>query len=141
MSSPVNAAAVDYNKVRGEINALLDKDDNMGPTLVRLAWHASGTYSVLDKTGGSNGANMRFAPEAEWGANAGLNKARSALEGIKAANPELSYADLWTLAGVVAIEYMGGPKVTWRPGRTDNANGKTSPPDGRLPDFLQNGVQ
>eukprot|EP00475_Leptophrys_vorax_P043328 TRINITY_DN8309_c0_g1_i1.p1 TRINITY_DN8309_c0_g1~~TRINITY_DN8309_c0_g1_i1.p1 ORF type:complete len:313 (+),score=96.15 TRINITY_DN8309_c0_g1_i1:74-1012(+) len=131
------AAGPDYDKVRSQIKEILDKDDNWGPTLVRLAWHASGTYSAKDKTGGSNGANMRFTPESNWGANAGLGKARDILEPIKKANPEISYADLWTLAGVVAIEYMGGPVIGWRAGRTDNADGATSPPDGRLPDAAQ----
>ena len=41
---------------------------SVGPTLVRLAWHASGTYSIHDKTGGSNGATMRMSPEKDWGA-------------------------------------------------------------------------
>lgn len=137
LSSVASAGSVDYEKVRQQIKEILDKDDNMGPTLVRLAWHASGTYSVADKTGGSNGANMRFAPESKWGANAGLAKARDSLEAVKAANPEISYADLWTLAGVVAIEYMGGPSIRWRAGRTDNPDGTTSPSDGRLPDAAQ----
>ena len=76
------------------------------PTLVRLAWHAAGTYSKADNTGGSNGATMRFPAESEWGANAGLKKARDFLEQFK--TPDITYADLWTLAGVAAIEAMGG---------------------------------
>jgi cytochrome c peroxidase len=39
---------------------------------VRLAWHASGTYDKETKTGGSNGAMMRFPGEGGWGANKGL---------------------------------------------------------------------
>jgi len=77
---------------------------------------------------------MRFAPESNHGANAGLAVARARLEKIKQKHPELSYADLWTLAGVVAVEAMGGPKVSWRPGRVDKPDGKSGPPDGRLPD-------
>jgi len=136
MSSIVFADGPDFGKVRKEIEALLDKDDNMAPTLVRLAWHASGTYSIHDKTGGSDGSTMRFAPESSWGANAGLSKARDVLEPIKAANPGISYADLWTLAAAVAIEYMGGPQIKWRPGRTDSKE-PTKVLDGRLPDALQ----
>lgn len=49
-----------------------------------------------------------FAPENAWGANAGLSVARDLLEPVKAKYPWLSYADLWTLAGAVAIEEMGG---------------------------------
>jgi cytochrome c peroxidase len=77
-------------------------------TLIRLAWHASGTYSAHSKTGGSSGAGMRFAPEAEWGANAGLKGTRDFLESIKKKHG-LSYGDTWTLAGVTAVEMMGGP--------------------------------
>ena len=50
----------------------------------------------------------RFHPECVHGANAGLAKAREVLEPIKARFPWISYADLWTLGGVVAIESMGG---------------------------------
>jgi cytochrome c peroxidase len=53
---------------------------------------------------------------------------------VKAKHPGISYADLYTLAGVVAIQAMGGPAIPWRAGRTDAADGKASPPDGRLPD-------
>lgn len=128
-----------YDKLRKDITDAIDREDerrndgtSIGPTLVRLAWHASGTYSVKDKTGGSNGATMRFSPECDWGANAGLKLAREFLEPLKAKYPHVSYADLWTLAGVVAIENMGGPKIPWRHGRTD-ATEPTRVPDGRLP--------
>ena len=77
---------------------------------------------------------MRFNPEASWGANAGLGVARDALEPIKEKHPEISYADLYTLAGVVAVEESGGPTIPYRLGREDFGSGETSPPDGRLPD-------
>ena len=78
----------DYQKVYNEIaNRLEEKDDyddgSYGPVLVRLAWHASGTYDAQTKTGGSNGATMRFAPEGDHGANAGLKHARDFLEPVK----------------------------------------------------------
>lgn len=146
-ASPVAAASgqrPDYRAVREDIVRLLDSnpdydDGSYGPLFVRLAWHASGTYDKRDRTGGSNGATMRWSPEADWGANAGLHIARQLLEPIKAKYPGLSYADLWTLAGVVAIEEMGGPKIPWRPGRTDAPSpAAVKPlPDGRLPDAAQ----
>ena len=118
-----------------ESNLDYDGIGHYGPVLVRLAWHASGTYEVNTKTGGSEGATMRFEPESAWGANAGLKIARDLLEPIKAKyGAALSYADLWTLAGIVAIKEMGGPSIPWRPGRVDAKDGSTSPPDGRLPD-------
>jgi len=76
---------------------------------------------------------MRFAPESLHGANNGLNVARGLLEGIKKDFPWISYGDLWTLAGVAAIQELGGPKVPWRPGRIDGFE-KDATPDGRLPD-------
>eukprot|EP00803_Ostreobium_quekettii_P002696 evm.model.scf_840.5 EVM.evm.TU.scf_840.5 scf_840:39307-43145(-) len=135
---PAAPAQVDYNAVRQAIADVLDKEDyddgSYGPVLVRLAWHASGTYDKISGTGGSSGATMRFKPESEHGANAGLAVARDLLEPIKQKFPSISYSDLWTLAGVVAIEEMGGPKIPWRPGRSDASDGSACTPDGRLPD-------
>lgn len=78
----------DYQKVYNEIASRLEEKDDyddgsFGPVLVRLAWHASGTYDKDTKTGGSNGATMRFAPESGHGANAGLKHARDFLEPVK----------------------------------------------------------
>lgn len=78
----------DYQKVYNEIAARLEEKDDYddgsyGPVLVRLAWHASGTYDKETGTGGSNGATMRFAPEGDHGANAGLVAARDFLEPVK----------------------------------------------------------
>ncbi|KAJ3252517.1 cytochrome c peroxidase [Boothiomyces macroporosus] len=140
--------AQNYDAVRKDIVAILKKPDwddgSLGPVLVRLAWHASGTYDSKTKTGGSNGATMRFKPESSDGANAGLEHARAFLEPIKQKHPWISYADLWTLAGVVAIEAMNGPKVPWKGGRSDvppkvaqAQPAKVIPPNGRLPDAAQ----
>ncbi|KAG2488477.1 hypothetical protein HYH03_012982 [Edaphochlamys debaryana] len=131
----------DYDAVRKDISSILDvdgyDDGSYGPVLVRLAWHTSGTYDKKDGSGGSNGATMRFGPECDWAANAGLATARKLLEPIKAAHPWISYGDLWTLAGAVAIEDMGGPTIPWRAGRVDAPDGSKIVPDGRLPDATQ----
>jgi cytochrome c peroxidase len=135
----VNAPATDFKALRADIVAAIEAEDSkredgssIQGTLVRLAWHACGTYDCQSKTGGSDGATMRFAPESEWGANAGLQGARDFLEPLKKKYPGITYADLWTLAGVVAIENMGGPEIAWRCGRSDSAK-PTTVPDGRLP--------
>lgn len=78
----------DYQAVYDEIARRLDEKDDYddgsyGPVLLRLAWHASGTYDKETGTGGSNGATMRFAPEGDHGANAGLKHARDFLEPVK----------------------------------------------------------
>lgn len=129
--------AGDYAAVRADIADILNDtnwdDGSLGPVFVRLAWHASGTYDKKSKTGGSEGGTMRYAPESTDGANAGLDKARAFLEPIKAKYPWISYGDLWTLAGVVAIEEMGGPTIEWKGGRVDKGP-ESAPPNGRLPD-------
>ena len=84
----------DYQKVYNAIaERLVEEDDyddgSYGPVLVRLAWHASGTYDAATGTGGSNGATMRFAPEGDHGANAGLTHARDFLEPVKGASSEI----------------------------------------------------
>lgn len=143
MSQSVFAGSdeVDIAKVRQAIANTLDvenwDDGSLGPVFVRLAWHASGTYNKEDGSGGSNGATMRFNPEGAHGANAGLHHARNVLESVKKQFPGISYSDLWTLAGVVAIEEMGGPKVGWKSGRSDKPDGSHCTPDGRLPDAAQ----
>lgn len=77
-ATPAYSAPVDYAKLKNDILAAIAAEDDrrgdgtsIGPTLIRLAWHAAGTYSIFDKTGGSEGATMRFSPECNWGANAG----------------------------------------------------------------------
>ena len=71
----------DYALVRQDIKSILpnmDWDDScfIGPVLIRLSWHASGTYNRSNNTGGSQGATMRFEPEKSDPENAGLEHAR-----------------------------------------------------------------
>ncbi|KAH8921217.1 class II peroxidase [Atractiella rhizophila] len=128
---------IDYQEVYNAIAEILESesydDGSYGPVLLRLAWHCSGTYDKESKTGGSNYATMRFSSEGGHGANAGLVVARNLLEPIHKKYPNISYGDLWTLAGVCAIQEMGGPIVPWRPGRVDGFEINQTP-DGRLPD-------
>ena len=80
---------------------------------------------------------MRYEAEGGDPANAGLQHARVFLEPVKAKHPWITYADLWTLAGVVAIKEMGGPEIPWQAGRTDYVDDSKLPPRGRLPDGAQ----
>lgn len=131
-------SAVDVNALKSEIRAaLINRKANACPIASRLAWHASGTYSVKDNNGGSNGATMRFGPEADEDANAGLGIVRDLLLPIKKRHPEISFADLWTLAGGLAIEFSGGPHIPFTFGRTDASGPAVGCPAsgwGRLPD-------
>lgn len=128
----------DYQRVYDAVAAkLIEEDDyddgSYGPVLLRLGWHASGTYDAETGTGGSNGATMRFAPERDHDANAGLTLAQTFLEPIHEQFPWITYSDLWTLAAACAIQEMGGPDIPWRPGRADRDVAFCTP-DGRLPD-------
>jgi cytochrome c peroxidase len=125
-----------YDIVREEIKKVLVVDDwddgHIGPILVRLAFHVSGTYDKNTKTGGSNGGWMRFNTEGGYGHNKGLEAARRFLEPIKVKFPWISYSDLWTLGAVVALEELAMPgfefKIFWLGGRIDKTE-ETSPPD------------
>lgn len=76
---------------------------------------------------------MRFKAESNTEANKGLEIAKHFLESIHDDFPWVSYGDLYTLGGVVAIQEMSGPLIAWRPGRND-LDESFIPPDGRLPD-------
>lgn len=132
--------SVDLDKVRDSIVKVIDEDaekrddgTSLAGTFIRLAWHCSGTYKASDNSGGSNGARMRHTPESSYGNNAGLDRARAALEPVKEKHPEISYADLYTFSGVVAVEEAGGPKIPFATGRTDDDDGSKSDPEDRLP--------
>ncbi|BEI80724.1 hypothetical protein CcaverHIS002_0112530 [Cutaneotrichosporon cavernicola] len=139
-SATAEKTKADYQKVYNAIAEGLEKegydDGSLAPVVLRLAWHSSGTYDKDTKTGGSNYATMRFPAEGGHGANAGLKIARDYMETIKKQFPWISYGDLWTLGGVVAVQETGGPVIPWRPGRIDGFEVNQTP-DGRLPDAAQ----
>jgi len=127
---------VDYTALRAELRALMESphwdDGSYAPLLIRLAWHSSGTYDATDGTGGSNGATMRHAIEAVDPENAGLVNARELLEPLQQKHPNISVADLWVLAALVAIEHTGGPQIPFTGGRVDAGPDRAIRP-GRLP--------
>lgn len=130
-----NPKVVNVDALRSSIRAaLISNKANACPMAVRVAWHASGTYDAQDKTGGSNGATTRFEPESTDEANAGLSIIRDLLYPVQLAHPGVSHADLWTLAGASAVEFLGGPRVKHKMGRSDAVDGAKCPPNGRIPD-------
>lgn len=117
--------------VRKDLETMLEECE-CAPIMLRLAWHDAGTFSKWDGSGGPSGS-IRFAPEADHGANAGLAWARDTLEPIRKHHPGISYADLYQLAGVAAVKSTGGPDIEFRPGRPDARLPVDCTPDGRLP--------
>jgi len=114
----------DFAAVRRDIAAVIPDashdDGSLAPLFIRFAWHNSGTYDKASNTGGSNGCTMRFKPEASDPENAGFEKAFATLDPIAEKHkPWLSHADLYALAGYVAIEEAGGPRIPFSYGRRD----------------------
>ena len=120
--------SLDYEALKADIAAVMtDSQDwwpadfgHYGGLMIRLTWHAAGTYRVGDGRGGGGTGAQRFAPLNSWPDNANLDRARRLLWPVKQKyGRAISWADLIILAGNVALESMGFETFGFGGGRED----------------------
>jgi catalase-peroxidase len=134
---------LDYKALKADLVKLMtDSQDwwpadfgHYGPQMVRMAWHAAGTYRTHDGRGGGGRGQQRFAPLNSWPDNVNIDKSRRLLWPIKQKyGQKISWADLFILAGNVALETMGfrtfgfgaGREDVWEPDMDVNWGAETS---------------
>ena len=119
---------LDYEALEKDMHGLLTNSQEWWPAdwghygglMIRLAWHAAGTYRLADGRGGAGTGNQRFAPIGSWPDNASLDKARRLLWPLKKKyGNKISWADLFILAGNAAYESFGLKTFGFSYGRDD----------------------
>ena len=126
---------IDYDALKQDIKIFLTTSvawwpsdyGNYGPQMIRMAWHAAGTYRIADGRGGAGEALQRFAPISSWWDNGNTDKSRRLIWPIKQKyGSALSWGDLMVLTGNCALEIMGVPTYGFAGGRHDAWEADTS---------------
>ncbi|MGY8930592.1 MAG: catalase/peroxidase HPI [Flavobacteriales bacterium] len=119
---------LDFKAIEKDMHDLMTEPQDWWPAdwghygglMIRMAWHAAGTYRTGDGRGGAGTGNLRFAPLNSWPDNGNLDKARRLLWPIKKKyGNNISWADLFILAGNIAYESMGLKTFGFSYGRAD----------------------
>lgn len=119
---------LDYSALKADIRAVLTDSQEWWPAdwgsyiglFIRMAWHGAGTYRTVDGRGGAGRGQQRFAPLNSWPDNVSLDKARRLLWPVKQKyGQKISWADLYMLAGNVALENSGFRTFGFGAGRED----------------------
>lgn len=119
---------LDFAALKKDLHALMTDSQEWWPAdwghygglMIRMSWHAAGTYRIADGRGGAGTGNQRFAPINSWPDNVNLDKARRLLWPIKKKyGNQLSWADLIAYAGTIAYESMGLKTFGFGFGRED----------------------
>ncbi|WP_133468849.1 catalase/peroxidase HPI [Paraglaciecola marina] len=120
--------ALNVDELKKDLHAMMTDSQKWWPAdwghygglMIRMTWHAAGTYRIADGRGGAATGNQRFAPLNSWPDNANLDKARRLLWPIKKKyGNKLSWADLIAYAGTIAYESMGLKTFGFAFGRED----------------------
>ena len=120
--------SLDFKSLEKDMHSLMSEPQDWWPAdwghygglMIRMAWHAAGTYRISDGRGGAGTGNLRFAPLNSWPDNGNLDKARRLLWPIKKKyGNNISWADLFILAGNIAYESMGLKVFGFSYGRAD----------------------
>ena len=132
---PAAFAKIDFEALKQDIKTFLTSSvswwpsdyGNYGPQMIRMAWHAAGTYRIADGRGGAGEALQRFAPIGSWWDNGNTDKSRRLLWPIKQKyGSALSWGDLMVLTGNCALEIMNFPTYGFGGGRRDACEPDTS---------------